>query len=957
MLKKYRAFISYSHQNEKFAKWLHRSLERYRIPNGLLREYPHLNSKLYPIFRDREELPSSSNLGSNILSALKNSEYLIVICSMESAKSFWVNQEIIDFKSLHGEDKVLAIILDGEPNALSKESFNDKLECFPEALKYKVFQGKLTQERTEPIAADVRKGKDGYKFGRLKLIAGLLGVGLEELYQREAKREKQKRWIRTVLTLFILGLISLLALNLFLEKNKAQKETKKVKELLFQGVMEKGFIYRDHLHNPLKAKYTFAKALQIQSNQQEKKIALMVYNHIQNPIKLKTIKDNKELYTSLIKESKKSLLTQKKHKGEKLSCCGKYNMTFFLKDSKDNVLSSFQKPTIYYDKGRRMLDQQINDVFFIDDGKEIVSWDYASNINFWHRKDNSPIKVLHHGSQLNGVRFSKDETEILSWGNDGKVKLWNRTDNKPILEFKHNSWVRGAVFSRDEQKILSWSTDGEIKLWSRLLSDTLFSLKDNALLTFKHANSVNGAMFIDNEQRILSWGDDGIVRLWSIKDKKLIAIMKHKSRILGVKFIKNTKEIISWSDDGEVKNWQLKTKKYPSIFDYRDGFEKGFWEGSFSKDNQNIFYWNTQEKIRLYNLNDKKLLYAIDQKEFLDGALLSKSQTKILSWDSPTDKRTLNTRVITDIGRIKVWSIHQKEPLVILKHDKPIMGVSFNKSENKILSWSKDKSIKLWNIDRNKPLLVFKNKESIFYAQFYNNEKQILSCSIKGEVKLWNIQDGKSIVLVDFLEQKKIHGFIVSQDLETILLWNLNKSIYLWSKQSQKLLPIMHFRDWVNGAMFTKDHQEVLAWSQDGTLKLWSTKANKTLVHFKHGNTPIRGAIFSKNEKMILSWSAGGVAKLWSKKYTHPLLSLQYKNKGLFPNVIFEAKFTKDEKAILMMSRAGDIIRYELYPKEEKNLKDYTVKIELETGVHINEAGELSILDKKAWFEKKAKYK
>lgn len=34
----YYAFVSYSHQDEKRAKWLHRKLEMYRLPNSLRKE-------------------------------------------------------------------------------------------------------------------------------------------------------------------------------------------------------------------------------------------------------------------------------------------------------------------------------------------------------------------------------------------------------------------------------------------------------------------------------------------------------------------------------------------------------------------------------------------------------------------------------------------------------------------------------------------------------------------------------------------------------------------------------------------------------------------------------------------------------------------------------------------------------------------------------------------------------
>lgn len=231
--KHYKAFISYSHQDEKFGQWLHKQLENYKIPKELQEDYPELPKKLFPLFRDREELSTSSDLGTEILKALHHSEYLIVICSPNSAKSQWVNQEIIDFKKIHGEKKVHAIIIDGEPHAKDNDKFDDDLECFPEALKYKVNEGgNLTNISTEPIAGDLRKGKDGKELGKLKLIAGLLGVKFDELNKREEKRNKRKRLVWSLVSSFLLVVMAGLTIFSWVQMERAEVSEEKALEQL-----------------------------------------------------------------------------------------------------------------------------------------------------------------------------------------------------------------------------------------------------------------------------------------------------------------------------------------------------------------------------------------------------------------------------------------------------------------------------------------------------------------------------------------------------------------------------------------------------------------------------------------------------------------------------------------------------------------------------------------------------
>ena len=88
--------------------------------------------RLFSIFRDREELRVSADLGTNINEALRQSRYLIVICSPDAAQSRWVGQEIVEFKKLEREDRILALIVAGEPNASDgKPGSRQGMSVFP----------------------------------------------------------------------------------------------------------------------------------------------------------------------------------------------------------------------------------------------------------------------------------------------------------------------------------------------------------------------------------------------------------------------------------------------------------------------------------------------------------------------------------------------------------------------------------------------------------------------------------------------------------------------------------------------------------------------------------------------------------------------------------------------------------------------------------------------------------
>ena len=120
---RYKAFISYSHQDESWARWLQRTLESYRIPRHLVGRptpFGKVPSRLSPVFRDREDLSSATDLSQSIKRELEQSETLVVICSPASAGSRWVNEEIRYFQSLGRADRIHALIVDGEPEELGR---------------------------------------------------------------------------------------------------------------------------------------------------------------------------------------------------------------------------------------------------------------------------------------------------------------------------------------------------------------------------------------------------------------------------------------------------------------------------------------------------------------------------------------------------------------------------------------------------------------------------------------------------------------------------------------------------------------------------------------------------------------------------------------------------------------------------------------------------------------------
>ena len=144
-------------------------------------------TRIYPLFRDRDEFAGASSLSDAATLALRCSRSLIVVCSPSAARSEWVNREVRTFKLLGRSERLFCCIVDGEPAGGAATCFPDAVTEGPEPV------GASGGERVVPLACDVRKGKDGKRHARLKLLAAIAGVPYDELYARE-RRRRRFRW-------------------------------------------------------------------------------------------------------------------------------------------------------------------------------------------------------------------------------------------------------------------------------------------------------------------------------------------------------------------------------------------------------------------------------------------------------------------------------------------------------------------------------------------------------------------------------------------------------------------------------------------------------------------------------------------------------------------------------------------------------------------------------------------
>ena len=186
---KYRAFLSYGHADTAWAKWLHKALEAFSIDKDIAgRETPigPVPRTLRPIFRDREDFSGGHALNDATIAALDASAALIVLCSPVAASRPTVNEEVRLFRSRHPDRPVIPVIIAG--------TWPDN---FPPALRYELAaDGAVTDRPLTILGPDLRESADGKNLGLAKAVAGLTGIGVDDIVRRAERAQRRHARVR-----------------------------------------------------------------------------------------------------------------------------------------------------------------------------------------------------------------------------------------------------------------------------------------------------------------------------------------------------------------------------------------------------------------------------------------------------------------------------------------------------------------------------------------------------------------------------------------------------------------------------------------------------------------------------------------------------------------------------------------------------------------------------------------
>ncbi|MEE0266978.1 MAG: TIR domain-containing protein [Bacteroidales bacterium] len=739
--KKYFAFISYSHKDKKVAKKLQNFIQGYKIP-AKLEKRTDLPKRIGRVFRDEDELVGDE-LTPQIEEALRQSRYLIVVCSPNSAKSEFVNEEIEYFKSLGGETKILPYIIAGK--ATTDE---DPDCCYAPALRE-------NQKKHQIVGGDAQE--NGAEAASVKLIAGMLRLEFNTLYDRFRKAEKRKRKIViTAITAFALLMAGITAWILFLYGglDKAMNDLNKAYEEL-KSEKAKVEIEKAKVVSEKKAKdEAYEELFATKDTLAIKNLALQSTNRELN-LKNLSLQESKSI---ILAENAMNRIQKGDYLGARRSALEAISLSYSpeaeraLRQSWESNSGTLEGHSDF-----------VYSVCWSPDGKYLASCSDDETIKIWDAKSGKELKTLEgHYYDVNSVCWSPDGKYLASGSHDKTVKIWDANSGECILTFEgHSESVRSVCWSPYGKYLASGSWDNTVKIWDAKSGKELKTLEG-------HSVNVESVCWSPDGKYLASGLWNNTVIIWDAKSgKELKTLEGHSDYVYSICWSPDGKYLASGSYDATVKIWDAKSGVCIRTFDGHyydvnsvcwspDG--KYLASGSFDK---TVKIWDAKsgECIRTLEGHSDDVFsvaWSSDGKYLASGAddetvglwnlYEEKNYSKLENMPPNlySSKESPDGRYYADATAgtydVIIYDIISTQALKTLKgHSRLIFSICWSPDGKYLVSSSADKTVKVWDAKSGICLQTFKGHNAdVDFVGFTSDGRKIISKDGDGVILQWD---------------------------------------------------------------------------------------------------------------------------------------------------------------------------------------------------------------------------
>jgi WD40 repeat protein len=856
---KYWAFLSYSHQDNletrhdgtkghvRWAEWLHDSLETYKVPaefrSRQARTGEAMPERFYPAFQDEKELPINADLGQSIRTALRESRFLIVICSPRSATSRYVNEEVRYFKELGRGDRIMTLMIDGEPNVSfgNKAGFSTTEECFCPALRHPLNdQKEVDVTRTdaqEPIAGDVRI-KDSastreatrgdlhahrpvLEYMKLKLLAGLMGAGFDELAQRDKERQlkeergKARRLRKLAAGFAALALIAAVAGAIaFFKEREATRSRKETQSQLSRNYLVQGARAKEE-GNPRLAAAFLARGLRVSPRNDAALVMLvMLLEQTSFPLPSAVMQYDQGVTFANWSRNGARFFTLTENTAQVWNALTGASITGVLKHEGE-ILGAELNP----------------------DGTKLLTI-CQDSLQIWRCDEGisrpSPIVVI-DTKHLNAARLSPDGTRIATAFKDGTVRIWSSDSGASLgAPLKHSTSVVSIDWSPDSKQ-LATASNSSVQIWDiargQVVSSRMF-----------HDKQVNSVQFSCDGNRIVTASDDETARVWSVPSGEAVLQLRHKHELTSAQF----------SPDGT----KIVTMQFVLA---GPAAQASAWLAGMNGGGARCELWDVKTAKSIANVSNEFVINSVDFSP--DSASLAVASTASLSAASQK-------------GTVVVFSLKNLTPSTVpVEQGNSIASVRFNPEGTRLLTASFDGTARLYDVRNGRQCPMKLN--DVTSGVFASEGEEVFVISGAHPALTLNARTGQPLPNKIKIDKPIVRAYLSFDEKRVATVFQDN-TVQVWNRFGLPLTGLLPHKAEVTLAAFSPDSRRLLTVSDapsygsvNGTggtvgyhaIHIWNENGMPAVAPIEL-ESDIQDASWAKDGKRVLSVSGEDV-RVW----------------------------------------------------------------------------------------------
>ncbi|MGA2075907.1 MAG: hypothetical protein ABSH52_20655 [Terriglobia bacterium] len=802
----YKAFVSYSHAADgKLAPAIQSALQSFAKPWYKLRAIR--------LFRDKTTLAMTPKLWPSIRAALDASEFFLLLASVESGRSEWVQREVEHWLRFRAPDKLLIIVTGSSPLAAEDASLD--FHWIQENLLPPPLMHQLPEE---PLYLDLRWLKSDEQLSArnprfLEEIAGLsatlTGRPKDELIGtdvREHRRVRRLAWSAAIL-LALLTVASLMAALIA----AWQRDRGRARELVSASILSEG-------SDPEFAVLSAATAV----------AATWPWGHSVLPAAEQRLHD-----AILASHLRMSLSGHNRPlTGVAWSPDGKRVAT----GSEDATAKVWDLQT-----GNKLLTLGGGEsLAWAPDGKRLATGNRDATAKVWDAETGKLLFTLSGDERgARSMAWSPDAKRLATVSLDQRVaEVWDVAAGKKLLTLSGE--IQGflsVTWSPDGRRLATGDGDSNAKVWDAGTGKLLLTLSG-------HSQPVESVAWSPNGRHLATGSGDKTAKVWDAdRGTELLTLSGHQSNIYGVAWSADGAWLATASGDHTAKVWDARTGKELLSLDHWRPVSLVTWSPLQTSNDQRLLT-GSAASAHVWDAGTSELLTLSHRRDFF----------RSVAW-SPDGKR-LGTGSFDQTAR--VWDVTTGNQLLALRGHSPL-------AHETRTPWDSEAALEQLTLDA---------RGFVFSVAWSSDGTRMATGSMDNTAKVWDAGTGKALLTVGG-HHGPVSSVALSPNRKCVSTGNWDFTATVYDTETGKELVTMRGHNGpVVSVAWSPDGKRLATGSGDSTPMVWDAKSGRKLLTLKGHEGSVLSVAWSPDGKRLVTGSVDDTAKVWDAGSGKELLSL-----------------------------------------------------------------------------------